>query len=78
MPAGVVAVVLLFRRAWPSLSHALPPVCCLPAPPSLIAHCVAACLAEPVTAITTITTVTEALGGHRGSHVGEARRWSAW
>ena len=37
----------------------LRPACCLPAPPSLIAHCVATCLAEPVTAITTIATVTE-------------------
>ena len=40
----------------------LRPACCLPAPPSLIAHCVATCLAEPVTAITTITTVTEGNG----------------
>ena len=44
------------------LSHALRPACCLPAPPSLIAHCVATCFAEPVTAIITITTVTEGNG----------------
>ena len=39
----------------------LRPACCLPAPPSLIAHCVATCLAEPVTAIATISTVTEGI-----------------
>ena len=39
-----------------------PSVCCLPASPSLTAHCVAARLAEPVTAIITVTT----LHGHRG------------
>ena len=40
---------------------ALRPACCLAAPPSLTAHCVATCLAEPVTAIATISMVTEAI-----------------
>ena len=47
----------------------LRPACCQPAPTSLTAHCVTARLAEPVAAITTITTVTEGNGTVLSEHL---------